>query len=378
MKKIYFRNDKNWPKVKANVYNSDGKLKEVIPLSKDADGEYSIDFDTDTSDHVVFGRCTRNKTSKVYPGSLSIGVEYKRNEGMGRDLTYLYSKSECATGRVDNYVIEDAKNLSHRADRSKKISVFVPSSYDGVTPHDILYFFDAQNLFCNAGHYTDNGDPYGSWQIDVVIDEIHRQYGKNIIVVGIDNADEYRSHELFMNPEWFGDLSLLATAIPDDDFSKGYLEGLSAFMVTTLHSFIKEKYCVKEDNIGIGGSSMGGIASFFCGLYEMGFYKYVLSYSPAFGLYKMSAFINWFEKIDFKKYSDILPKIHIYCGGGDILEKQLLPSSKAMKKLMMKYGYPFCKVYETYDMKKPHNEESWRLVLPESFNLLLGLYLEEK
>lgn len=301
----------------------------------------------------------------------SMRVECRHNDKMGRELRYLATDGITKTGRVDNYVIKDENNLSHREDKCKKISVFIPDSYDGVTPHDILYFFDAQNLFSMAGDYTDCGDPYGSWQLDLVISELHRQYGKNIIVVGIDNADIYRSNELFMNPDQFGKLSPLATAIPEDDFSTGYLEGLSSFMVTTLHSFIKEKYCVKEDNIGIGGSSMGGIASFFCGLYEMGFYSYVLSYSPAFGLYEMDAFDNWFSKIDFAKHSEHLPKIHIYCGGGDMLEEQLLPASKAMKRLLTDHEYDGKRIFETYDMEKPHNEESWRLILPESFGYLV-------
>ena len=304
---------------------------------------------------------------------LHLDVERCFNEKMGRELYYLSVGDVTKTGRVENHLIRDEKNLFYRDDKSKKISVFLPESYDGVTPHDILYFFDAQNLFCMAGEYTEKGDPYGSWQLDLVISQLHRQYGKNIIVVGIDNADMYRSHELFMNPERFGKLTPLATDIPDDNFSKGYLESLSGFMVTTLHDFIKEKYCVKEDNIGIGGSSMGGIASFFCGLYEMGFYKYLLSYSPAYGLYEMSAFENWFKIIDLKKYTDKLPKIHIYCGGGDPLEQMLLPSAMAMKTTLVSYGYPSDRIFERYDSDKPHNEESWRLILPESFSLLLDL-----
>lgn len=304
---------------------------------------------------------------------LHLDVERCFNEKMGRELYYLSVGDVTKTGSVENHIIRDEKNLFYRDDKSKKISVFLPESYDGVTPHDILYFFDAQNLFCMAGEYTDNGDPYGSWQLDLVVSQLHSQYGKNIIVVGIDNADMYRSHELFMNPERFGKLTPLATDIPDDNFSKGYLESLSGFMVTTLHDFIKEKYCVKEDNIGIGGSSMGGIASFFCGLYEMGFYKYVLSYSPAYGLYEMSAFENWFKIIDLKKYTDRLPKIHIYCGGGDPLEQMLLPSAMAMKTTLVSYGYPSDRIFERYDSDKPHNEESWRLILPESFSLLLDL-----
>lgn len=374
MKKIYFRNSENWTAIIAHSFSRDESIKNVIALTeRDADGDFILDFDEQIYDHIYFSCSETERSGIVYPGKLSLGVEYKKNEGMGRNLTYLFSKNTEKTGRVENFVLLDEENLSHREDKSKKISVFLPESYDGKTPHDILYFFDAQNLFCNAGQYTWGGDPYGSWQVDIIMDELHRQYGRNIIVVGIDNADMYRSQELFMNPNKFGKLSPLATAIPEDDFSKGYLEGLSSFMVTTLHSFIKDKYCVKDDNIGIGGSSMGGIASFFCGLYEMGFYSYVLSYSPAYGLYEMEAYDGWFGKIDLKKYKDRLPKIHIYCGGGDPLEQMLIGSSEAMKDLLINHGYDERKIFETYDVKKPHNEESWRLILPESFTYLLDL-----
>ena len=371
MSKIYFRNSQNWSNVYAIVENYQKKVSEKILLTEcDEDGDYIYDFDNEKYESIRFAT-DDIKAGKVYPGTLSIGVEYKTNEGMGKELTYLFNKGIEKTGRVDNYVLEDSKNLSHRTDKSKKVSVFVPSTYDGVTPHDVLYFFDAQNLFCLAGDYTINGDPYGSWQLDVVLSEIHRQLGKNFIVVAIDNADEYRSHELFMNPEEFGTLAPLATAIPDDNFSKGYLDGLSSFMIGTLHSFIKENYVISEDNIGIGGSSMGGIAAFYCGLREMGFYKYVLSYSPAYGLYEMSAFENYFATKNFSSIVDKLPKIHIYCGIGDPLEELLVPSSKAMKGTLVKYGYSADNIVETYDEEKPHNEESWRLILCESFSKLL-------
>ena len=368
MSKIYFRNSCNWESVYANINGEAIKIPE-----RDVDGDFYIEFDNASFESLYFENGCGEKTSKVFPGALSLGVEYKKNEGMDKNLTHLYAKGIEKSGRVDNYLLDDEKNLSHRRDKSKKVSVFVPKGYDGVTPHDILYFFDAQNLFCLAGDYTQNGDPYGSWQVDVVLSEIYRQYGKNIIVVGIDNADEYRSQELFMNPDEFGKLAPLATAIPEDDFSKGYLEGLSDFMVGTLHPFIKEKYCVSEENIGIGGSSMGGIAAFYCGLRELGFYKYILSYSPAYGLYEMSAFENYFSKKNFKENLDALPKIHIYCGVGDPLEELLLPSSKDMKNTLITYGYSSDKIFETYDEEKPHNEESWRLILGESFTKLLDL-----
>ena len=372
MKTIYFRNTDKIKGIKASFYDSNALVDEII-LSDYFDGDIAIGFDNIKYDRIKFSSNDGHSTSAVFTGAFSVGVEYKKCEAMDRELTYLFSKDITSTGRVDNYELYDENNLAHRANKSKKISVFVPSSYDGSKVHDILYFFDAQNLFCNAGEYTKNGDPYGSWQLDVVASELAHQFGKNIIVVGIDNADEYRSHELFMSPDTFGTLSKLATDIPDDNFSKGYLDGLSEFMVKTLHPFIKEKYLVKEDNIGIGGSSMGGIAAFYCGLREEGFYSYVLSYSPAYSLYEMSAFENYFATKDFAHKAEILPRIHIYCGGGDQLEQQLLPSSKAMKSTLVAYGYPLSRIYETYDDEKPHNEESWRLVLCDSFTKLFDL-----
>lgn len=374
MNKIHFKNTKEWKNAKAICGIKNRIFKSVITLKgKDAKGLYHFDFDSDKFDYVYFSGGLGKRTGKVYPGKLSVGVEYKYNKNKNQDLTYLFSINSSISGRVDNYTLTDEANLAYRKDISKKISVFLPRDYDGGITYDLLYFFDAQNLFCNSGEYTKNGDPYGSWQVDIVLDEIYRQYGKKIIVVGIDNADEYRSHELFMDHSKFGKLSPMATAIPGDDFSKGYLDCLSDFMTSTLHTFIKEKYNVNEENIGIGGSSMGGIAAFYCGLKEEGFYKYILSYSPAFGLYDMSAFDNYFANRKFDINKDTLPKIHIYCGGGDMLERMLLPAAKGMKKLLVKHGYSEDKIFETYDMKKPHNEESWRLILSESFSLLLNI-----
>lgn len=368
MSELFYKNTCNWSK----VYAVFGKKREELTYI-DADGDYLLEYDSDKYTSIYFENEIGEKTGIVYPGKLPIGVEYKKNEGMGKKLTYLFAKDIEKTGRVENYNLYDEKNLAYREDKSKKVSVFVPSTYDNQTKHDILYFFDAQNLFAAAGEYTNNGDPYGSWQLDIVLSEINRKYKKNIIVVAIDNADKYRDQELFMNPISFGKLAPLATALPDEDYSKGQLDNLDDFIKQTLHPFIKEKYCVKEDNIGIGGASMGGIAAFYCGLREIGFYSYVLSYSPAYGLYEMSAFDSWFSSKNFYNDSEKLPKIHIYCGEGDPLERLLVASSKEMKGTLVKHGYPEEKIFETYDTQKPHNEESWRLILGESFTKLLEL-----
>lgn len=372
MAKIFYRcKGENKPS-RAVLCNFDESVCDSEIL-KDTDqyGDYYIELDAQKYDHLYFENGDSSKSARVYTGNLSIGVEYKHNESLERKLTYLFPKNSEKTGRVDNYVFKDEKNLSYREDKSKKVSVFVPSGYDEKTPHDILYFFDAQNLFSHAGHYTDSGDPYGSWQLDVVLDALREQLGKNIIVVAIDNSDKYRGHELFMDYTKFGQVSAWAASMPREEGSHGHLDELADFMLNTVHPFIKSKYCVSEENMGIGGSSMGGIASFYCALRDIGFYKYCLSYSPAYSLYEMSAFKNWFSGKHFSKIENELPKIHIYCGGGDDLEKVLLPSSCEMKQALVDFGYPEGKIFETFDMEKPHNEESWRLILCDSFSKLV-------
>jgi predicted alpha/beta superfamily hydrolase len=374
MKKMYFNNLKGWEQVRAVCETEDKMCGSVIDVEeKDSDGYYSFDFDNVKFASLYFSGGIGNRTRKIIPGALSLCIEKKFSKRKGEYLTYLVSRRSTKVGKVDNYTLTDEVNLAYRKDKSKKISIFVPDHYNGETSYDLLYFFDAQNLFSNSGEYTENGDPYGSWQLDIIMDELHTQYGKNIIVVGIDNADEYRSNELFMNPADFGTLTPLARSIPNDNFSVGYLDNLSDFMMNTLHKFVKEHYNIKEDNIGIGGSSMGGIAALYCGIKELGFYKYILSYSPAFGLYSKDSFDNYFRKKDFRENQDILPKIHIYCGEADPLEKKLLPAARGMKWHLTKNGYRKDLVYETYDSEKSHNEEAWRMILPESFTLLFDL-----
>lgn len=234
-----------------------------------------------------------------------------------------------------------------------------------------MYFFDAQNLFCNAGYYTDNGDPYGSWQLDILLNEIYAQLGRRIIAVGIDNADRYRDQELFIEREGFGELTELAYSEPVEDYSHGYIDGLSEFIRSTLHPYIKSRYNIDDGDIGIGGSSMGGIASFYCGMRELGFYRYILSYSPAFALYPEEAYERYFKSIRLSERRDDQPYINIYCGGGDLLERSLLPAARAMKDLLVRNGYDESRISEIYAPSKPHNERSWRSVLPHSLAVLL-------
>ena len=377
MSRLYFRNTKNLRNISAFFFSEDNIIRSALPLTEtDSDGDFVLEFDPEKFTHLHFvgfdSKGKECKTENIFPGELSLGIDYKWNESQKRDLTYLFSKQEKITGHIDTYILKDEKNLSYREDAGKKINIFVPAHYSEHVPHEILYFFDAQNLFSAAGSYTQDADPYGGWQLDIALNAAYHRYGRNIIVVAIDNSDPYRMSELFMNPKSFGKLSSLATDIADESEIEGHLDELYDFIFETVHPFVKEKYSVTDQNMGIGGSSMGGIAAFYCALRAPGKFAYTLSYSPAYGLYELEAFEQFFKKLNFAENADKLPLIHIYCGEGDELEKQLTPASKAMKKLLSDYGYPKNLIAETYDGEKVHNEEAWRLILGESFSFCLS------
>lgn len=367
MGRVKFINSVGWEKVYVRSFEKNSNSEALIRLND----EMTFCFDCTKYDGVCFENEFGERSDTVHPGALSLEIDYKYNENIGRMSTYICDENK--TGRIDSVVLYDEKNLSHRDDRSKQVHIFVPYHYDGSEPYDLLYFFDAQNLFCGAGKNTEKGDPYGSWQLDRMLDAIYCGYGQKIIVVGIDNADKYRDQELCIEREHFGELTSLAYVEPREDYSHGYLDGLSDFMIETLHQYVLKKYNVKTDNIGIGGSSMGGLASFYCGMRDLGFYKYIISYSPAYGLYGAGSYAKLFDTLNFADNMDKLPNIHIYCGGGDDLERLLLPSVKEMRSTLLKCGYDAAKIFESYDEGKAHNEESWRLMLGESLSLLLRL-----
>lgn len=353
MKKIRFLNSLGWEQVKVEGWDGEGN---AVPL--ESEQLQSLSFSGDGV-----------QTGKVFPGELALTVDYKKIPSYPTPLTFLCAEED--TGHVDTYVLQDEENLRYRPECSKKINVFVPKDYDGSRPYRLLYCFDAQNLFSRAGDYTQNADPYGGWQLDIVLQALKEQYGKEILVVAIDNSDLLRMSELFPDLRGYGPISELAKAEQRNHLVGTHLDQLADFMRKTVHPLILEKYNVDETGMGICGSSMGGLAGLYCALRDLGVYDYVISYSPAYGLYEESAWYGWLKTLDLQNRPQ--PKLHIFCGGADPLEQELEKTARRMKTILTDCGYDGDKIYETYDPGKKHNEESWRLILAESFTRLLDL-----
>ena len=283
-------------------------------------------------------------------------LEYNRKKK--RYYIYLQSKNKYYN-TVETLYLADEKNLFFREDKSKKIDILLPNDYNPNKKYGLLLMFDGQNLFDlnNVGQYTTKNDPYGSWQIDVSLNSLKEKLGKEMIVVGIEHTDILRTNEL-LTPSSFG--SLRDDGLFSENEKVGYIDYLDAFINKTLLPYIFKKYSIDTNNIGISGSSMGGLGCHYIGLKNLGKYRFILCYTPASALIVDKAWKEFYQKLDFKNNIEKLPLFYFFQGRGDDLEKILALGNKKITTNLISNGYPK-KLIKTYlEDSAFHNEVAWR------------------
>ena len=251
-------------------------------------------------------------------------------------------------GKVFNYTLKDEKNLFYRKDKSKNVNIYVPSSYDGSKPYKLLVMFDSQNIYHKekVGNYTDKNDPYGSWQVETSLKYRYDNY----IVVGIENADEYRESELSFNDEELKKPLGIKTGL--------YLDNLDDFINETLLPFVKSKFNVLTTNMGICGASCGGLASLYVGLKNIDKYEFIFSFTAALGILGKNGVEKVFSKYNFN--NENLPYVFLFQGLADDLEKMLHNGNQYIKENMVKRGYLEEFIGEYVEKDAKHNEDAWR------------------
>ena len=232
-----------------------------------------------------------------------------------------------------------------------------PEGYDendNTKRYPVLYMQDGQNLFDAYTAFS------GEWEIDEALGQMMDNGYRGTIVVGIDNAvtrlDEY-------SPSWPFVIGKDIPLIHPDG------EKYAQFIVETLKPHIDQNFNTLTDraHTGIGGSSMGGIISFFTALKYQDTFGYALVFSSSFWLYEenvLPTFLN-------ETISDInlFPKMYIYHGGAEGSDayfnelRTLLESAKVPKS-----QYTF-----KLEPSGKHNEASWAKAFPTAYKWLVGI-----
>ena len=243
--------------------------------------------------------------------------------------------------------------------RERNIRIWLPKGYDPADTskrYPVLYMHDGQNIF---DQYTSSS---GEWQVDESIADMIDAGYEGVIVVGVDHGAMERRNELC--PAGYG-----VASIGNVPTGEQYAE----FIVHTLKPYIDKHYNTLPDrgNTGIGGSSMGGLESFYMATTYPDIFGYALCLSPALAFFTDAELEKVFDTID---YSDPLqlPKMYLSCGGSDSTETWFLPAVIFTNEALLKRGYPADKLYTFIDESLAHVEADWAKIFPDAFKWAAG------
>lgn len=151
---------------------------------------------------------------------------------------------------------------------ARPLDVWVPSSYDGSVPHNVLYMFDGQMLFDATTTWNKQ-----EWGVDEVLDSlIEAGLVAPTIVVALHQSQarfmEYFPQTAFeAMPEQLRDSLTAAVAkgygheLPKSPLSNAYLR----YVVEEVAPLVASEFAVNEgpQHTAVMGSSMGGLMSMY-------------------------------------------------------------------------------------------------------------------
>ena len=244
----------------------------------------------------------------------------------------------------------------------RTIRVWLPSDYDFANPNQrypVIYFSDGQNL---VDRYL---SAFGEWEFDKTVNHLMKEGYQGVIAVGIDCPKEPLERTKELCPPYTPRKEIFKRdGGPFSPYANKYVD----FIVDELKPYIDSLFFTDKDNTGIGGSSMGGIMSFFAYIYRPDIFKYSLSFSPAFFFYKKNDWIKILNQYDINKEKN--GKLFLYCGGKDF-EKVFLKPTFNTYEYLLKRGFDNNQVALIVDTNEIHHEAAWAKYLPDALKYWL-------
>ena len=347
----------SWQKVYINILDSNYTLLRVEKLSfKDNISTFNFNLETDKFYYLSNEKCYKTEVVIISENTEKVSLKYNYKT----KKYYIYLTDTVALyNSCETFILTDEKNLYFRPDKAKKIDIIVPKNYDKNKRYPLLIMFDGQNLFDlkNIGNYTTKNDPYGSWQVDVSMSMLSKKKNLEFIVVGIEHTDILRTNELLTDTNKF---YLKSIDLLEEHEREGLIDNLDNFINETLLPFVTSKYSIDLDNIGISGSSMGGMGCHYIGLKNLGKYKFILSFTPASALVIDEAWSDFYQEINFKDNIDKLPLFYFFQGNYGELENMLYKGNLNLINYLLKYNYPQHLIKSYIEPSAEHNEVAWR------------------
>ena len=161
------------------------------------------------------------------------------------------------TGIVQPHLQFESRILRNRRD----VLVYLPPGYEGARRrrYPVLYLHDGQNVFDAATSYA--GVEWGADETAQRL--IEKGWIEPLIIVAVANTGRSRIHE------YAPTRGVIDSGAPRKRRSRGWLRKYGRFLIEELKPFIDRTYRTRigADSTGLGGSSLGGLATLALGLW---------------------------------------------------------------------------------------------------------------
>jgi predicted alpha/beta superfamily hydrolase len=334
----------------AGNFNSWTPKDELTHLKKNSDSSFSIDFpgapgglyefkftqgSWDAAETTADGKDISNRTITIQSDStFYFTIAAWKKAGASAMKQHTTSK---------NVRIIDTSFAIPQLNRTRRIWIYLPADYaSSARRYPVLYMHDGQNLFDDFTSFA------GEWGVDESLDSV----ANACIVVGIDNGGEKRMNEY--NPN------------DTEKFGKGEGKEYLAFIVENLKPHIDKQYRTIKDkqHTWMAGSSMGGLISFYAGVYYPHVFGGLGIFSPSFWI--VPHLNDDIAELVKNKSGLGRQAYYFYAGGQE--SKQMVPDMHAVASQLKHLVNPSIKI-DTNPAGK-HNEPTWKEVFPAFYQWL--------
>lgn len=219
--------------------------------------------------------------------------------------------------------------------RPRRARVYVPPRAPKDRPSPVLFMFDGQNIFHDEPSFA------GGWHLHTTAHRLAMRGKRAPVIVGIDHGSEARIEELAPWPTNHG---------------AGRLDVLLDWLTGSLMPRVREEFQLTSDPaaVGVGGSSLGGLAALYAHLRSPDHFGMALSMSPSLwvGGGRMLAYAASQPK-------PLKSKIYLDAGMLEAHGRVVAAGAKLAGELKAR-GYGKDALKWVVAKRGKHNEEAWR------------------
>lgn len=227
----------------------------------------------------------------------------------------------------------------------RPIRIYLPRDYNPAEPHFALYMFDGQNVFDDLPSFS------GGWHVHEAVEGLAKSRRPMPVVIGIEHGGPGRNLELSPFPF---------------EAEPGQISILLDWVVNHLMPVLTAELNLVPGPLGavVGGSSMGGLASFWSHFHYPLAFGGALVMSPSFWVANESIFADIAAQPD-----PVVSRIYIDAGGREDKGKVVDAVRRMVEHLTLR-GYDFDRLMWRADARGTHSEAAWRRRLPKALRFM--------